>query len=97
MDARRSDLAPDSQSSATCTSPAIPPADKPKCEPCATRITVKEICTRLHLSERTVYTLLESREIPCIRLGRTWLISRYAYEKWERTVGTNRLAQSEAE
>jgi hypothetical protein len=43
-----------------------------------------------------VYALL-GKEIPGIRLGRTWLISRYAYEKWERAVGTNRLTQSEVE
>jgi len=35
-----------------------------------------------------VYQLLESRTIPAIRLGRRWIVTRYAYEQWEKTCGT---------
>jgi hypothetical protein len=34
-----------------------------------------------------VYQLLESRTIPAIRLGRRWIVTRYAYEQWEKTCG----------
>jgi hypothetical protein len=28
-----------------------------------------------------VYQLLESRTIPAVRLGRRWIVTRYAYEQ----------------
>jgi hypothetical protein len=31
--------------------------------------------------------LLEQGIIPGIRLGRRWIITRHAYEHWERTCG----------
>jgi hypothetical protein len=31
--------------------------------------------------------MLEQRIIPGIRLGRRWIVTRYAYEQWERTCG----------
>jgi len=43
---------------------------------------------RLGVGEATVYDLLRRREIPALRLHRNWIISRYAYEQWERTFGT---------
>ena len=46
------------------------------------RIMVPEICQRLALGPRTVYGLLEARIIPSIRVGKRWVIARYAYEKW---------------
>jgi excisionase family DNA binding protein len=52
------------------------------------RITVEEIARRLDIGRRAVYALLEQRFIPAIRLGRRWIITRYAYEQWERTCGT---------
>ena len=54
------------------------------------RIKVTEIMERLNVSNATVYELLNRGEIPAIRLNRVWIISRYAYEQWERTFGTNR-------
>jgi hypothetical protein len=34
------------------------------------------------------YSMLEQGIIPAIRLGQRWLITRHAYEQWERTCGT---------
>ena len=34
-----------------------------------------------------VYHLLESNAIPAIRLGRRWIVTRQAYEHWEKTCG----------
>ena len=52
------------------------------------RITVEEIVQRLHIGRLAVYALLEHGIIPGIRLGRRWIITRHAYEHWERTCGT---------
>lgn len=53
----------------------------------AARIQVPEICERLALGERAVYGLLEAKIIPSIRVGKRWVIARYAYEQWEKTFG----------
>jgi len=52
-----------------------------------TTITVPEISHRLGLCEECVYQMLKSREIPNIRHGRLFIISRAAYERWEQTIG----------
>jgi len=51
------------------------------------RITVPEIARRLSIGRLAVYELLQRSEIPAIRLGRRWIITRHAYEQWERTCG----------
>lgn len=51
------------------------------------RITIPEIARRLDIGRLAVYAMLEQRLIPGIRLGRRWIITRYAYEHWERTCG----------
>jgi len=51
------------------------------------RITVDEIAQRLALGRLAVYALLERGSIPAIRLGRRWIITRYAYENWEHNCG----------
>lgn len=51
------------------------------------RIVVPEIARRLGIGRLAVYELLESGTIPGIRLGRRWLVTRHAYEQWERTCG----------
>ena len=51
------------------------------------RMYVKEIAQRLNLGRMAVYALLEQRIIPGVRLGRRWIITRHAYEQWERTCG----------
>jgi excisionase family DNA binding protein len=57
------------------------------------RITIEEIADRLSIGRLAVYALLERREIPAIRLGRRWIVTRYAYD-WERTCGTTPRAST---
>jgi excisionase family DNA binding protein len=54
-----------------------------------TRISVPEIAQRLDIGRVAVYAMLKQRILPGIRLGRRWIITRQAYEEWERTCGTN--------
>jgi excisionase family DNA binding protein len=51
------------------------------------RITVPEIAQRLNIGRLAVYAMLEQRILPGIRVGRKWIITRHAYEQWERTCG----------
>jgi len=51
------------------------------------RISVPEIARRLDIGRLAVYAMLEQEIIPGIRLGRRWIITRYAYEQWERSCG----------
>jgi excisionase family DNA binding protein len=51
------------------------------------RITVEEIARRLSIGRRAVYMMLDQGILPGIRLGQRWLITRHAYEQWERTCG----------
>lgn len=53
----------------------------------ASRVTVPEISQRLHIGRLAVYSMLEQGFIPAIRLGRRWIITRHAYDHWERTCG----------
>jgi len=52
-----------------------------------TTITIPEIADRLDVCEETVYDLCKRHIIPSIRPGRRFIISRFAYEKWEATIG----------
>jgi excisionase family DNA binding protein len=51
------------------------------------RISVEEIARGLNIGRLAVYDMLERGIIPAIRLGRRWIITRHAYEQWERTCG----------
>jgi excisionase family DNA binding protein len=51
------------------------------------RMTVEEIARRLDIGRQAVYTMLEQGIIPAIRLGRRWIVTRHAFENWERTCG----------
>jgi len=51
------------------------------------RIDVPEIARRLRIGRMAVYSMLEQQIIPGIRLRRRWIITRHAYEQWERTCG----------
>lgn len=59
---------------------ANPPAQR-------SRMSIPDIATRLQIRRQAVYAMLEQGVIPAIRLGRRWLITRHAYEQWERTCG----------
>jgi excisionase family DNA binding protein len=52
------------------------------------RMSVEEIARRLVVGRLTVYSMLEQGILPGIRLGRRWIITRHAYEQWERTCGS---------
>src|SRR5439155_12370101 len=56
------------------------------------RISVPEIARRLDIGRLAVYAMLEEGILPGIRLGRRWIITRHAYQQWERTCGTRRSA-----
>jgi excisionase family DNA binding protein len=51
------------------------------------RISVPEIARRLGIGRLAVYTMLKQGNIPGIRPGGRWIITRHAYEHWERTCG----------
>ena len=54
----------------------------------SSRISVEEVARRLNIGRPAVYSMLELGIIPGIRLGRRWIITRHAYENWERACGT---------
>jgi excisionase family DNA binding protein len=56
------------------------------------RMSVQEIAKRLDIGRVAVYAMLEQGILPGIRLGRRWIITRHAYEQWERTCGTGKAA-----
>ena len=41
----------------------------------------------LGLGRERVYRMLKSKIIPNVKLGRTFLVTRFAYENWKRTCG----------
>jgi excisionase family DNA binding protein len=51
------------------------------------RICVPDIARRLNIGRQAVYSMLEQGIMPGIRLGRRWIITRHAYEQWERNCG----------
>jgi excisionase family DNA binding protein len=51
------------------------------------RMSIPEIARRLSVGRIAVYTMLEQGIIPAIRLGRRWIVTRHAFENWERTCG----------
>jgi len=58
--------------------------------PLSSRISVPEIAQRLDIGRLAVYAMLDQGILPGIRLGRRWIITRQAYEQWERTCGMRR-------
>ena len=53
----------------------------------SSRMSIPEIATRLSVGRIAVYTMLEQGLIPGIRVGRRWIVTRHAFENWERTCG----------
>jgi len=51
------------------------------------RMTIPEISTRLSLGRGTIYAMLEAGLLPGIRIGRRWIVTRFALDEWERTCG----------
>ena len=52
------------------------------------RISIPEIANRLSIGRLAVYEMLDQGMLPGVRLGRRWIVTRHAYEQWERTCGT---------
>ena len=50
-------------------------------------MSIPEIANRLSVGRMAVYTMLKQGIIPAIRLGRRWIVTRNAFENWERTCG----------
>jgi len=48
---------------------------------------VEDVARRLDIGRLAVYTMLEQGIIPAVRLGRRWIVTRHAFERWERTCG----------
>lgn len=61
------------------------------------RMSIPEIANRLAVGRLAVYTMLEQGIIPAIRLGRRWIVTRHAFETWERTCGLPTGLQRESE
>ena len=53
----------------------------------SSRMSIPEIANRLSVGRIAVYTMLEQGIIPAVRLGRRWIVTRHAFENWERTCG----------
>ena len=53
----------------------------------SSRISIPEIAERLSIGRLAVYEMLEQGIVPGVRLGRRWIVTRHAYEHWERTCG----------
>jgi excisionase family DNA binding protein len=52
------------------------------------RISILQIAARLSIGRAAVYKLLEMRVIPGVHLGRLWIVTRAAFDAWERTCGS---------
>lgn len=59
-----------------------------------TRISILEIADRLEIGRLAVYALLKEGKLPGIRQGRRWIVTRFAYERWERNCGFKTLSRS---
>jgi len=53
----------------------------------SSRMSIPEIAKRLAIGRIAVYAMLERGIIPAIRLGRRWIVTRHAFDSWERTCG----------
>jgi len=63
----------------------------------SSRMSIPEIADRLSVGRLAVYAMLEQGIIPAIRLGRRWIVTRHAFENWERTCGLPTGLQREPE
>jgi excisionase family DNA binding protein len=62
----------------------------------SSRMLIPEIASRLSVGRLAVYTMLEQGIIPAVRLGRRWIVTRQAFENWERTCGVRLAARASA-
>lgn len=50
-------------------------------------MSVVQVAHGLGIGRMAVYAMLEDGLLPGIRVGRRWIITRHAYNQWERTCG----------
>lgn len=60
----------------------------------SSRMPIPEIAHRLSVGRLAVYAMLEQGLLPGIRLGRRWIVTRAAFEAWEKTCGTRTGTQT---
>ena len=58
-------------------------------------MSIPEIARRLGIGRLAVYAMLEQGLLPGIRLGRRWIVTRPAFDAWEKTCGTRTGAQTD--
>jgi excisionase family DNA binding protein len=61
----------------------------------SSRISIPEIAHRLGIGRLAVYAMLEQGLLPGIRLGRRWIVTRPAFEAWEKTCGSRTGQQTD--
>jgi excisionase family DNA binding protein len=59
-------------------------------------MSIPEIANHLSVGRLAVYAMLEQGLLPGIRLGRRWIVTRAAFEAWEKTCGTDPRAPTDA-
>jgi excisionase family DNA binding protein len=52
-----------------------------------TRMSILEIAARLEIGRLAVYRMLEERKLPGVRVGKRWIVTRKAFERWEAECG----------
>jgi len=57
----------------------------------SSRLSVHEICKDLGICKKHVYALLDKQVIPCVRIGRSYLITKEAYQEWKKRCGNGRV------
>jgi len=62
-------------------------AETPETQTISSRMSIPEIARRLNIGRQSVYAMLEQGLLPGIRVGRRLLVTRHAFESWERTCG----------
>lgn len=60
---------------------------RPRSRQHPSRISVEEICDDMGLGPTRVYYMLEKGIIPNVKIGRNYIVARYAYEGWKKTCG----------
>ena len=79
----------------------LPSSHRPEAKPTvgrhnmSSRMSIPEIARRLGLGRLAVYAMLEQGLLPGIRLGRRWIVTRPAFEAWEKTCGAGLHPNSE--
>ena len=51
-------------------------------EPSRDIITIEELCESLSIGKNTAYSLLNSKEIPAFRIGRSWKIPKESVARY---------------